>query len=66
MNYIVEKKDGRNWVHADRVPARSNNCNVHNLRPGSDYYFRVYAENEIGSGEPVETTVPVYIKKEGV
>lgn len=57
-HYIVEKReiDRKTWatvkaeVALDKIPFK-----VNNLIPGTEYYFRVTAVNEYGSGVPKVT-----------
>lgn len=57
-HYIVEKReiDRKTWaivkaeVQLDKIPFK-----VSGLMPGSEYYFRVKAVNEYGSGVPTMT-----------
>lgn len=37
-------------------------CDVRNLEPGTEYEFRVMAENSNGVSEPLMTTEPVLAK----
>lgn len=62
--YVIEKREASktNWIQAATVDGRTLNCVVSKLYEGHDYFFRVYAENKIGSGPPTELTQPITAK----
>ena len=62
--YIIEKRDASKtgWIQAASVDGRTTSCSVGKLYEGHDYYFRVYAENKIGSGPPAELIQPITAK----
>ena len=55
-SYVVEKRDKKTgkWEKVqDYVPGTT--CTINKLKEGSEYDFRVMAENQNGVGEPLET-----------
>ena len=59
--YIIEKRSSRrpDWSVGTRIPANQCEATVGNLVEGTEYYFRVMAENQVGVGEPLESEVKV-------
>ncbi|XP_063072212.1 immunoglobulin-like and fibronectin type III domain-containing protein 1 [Engraulis encrasicolus] len=56
LYYIVMKRDSvkRTWqTVAERV--FNNNYTLINIMPGREYYFRVYAKNDMGQSDPSES-----------
>lgn len=64
MRYIVDKLDIQRggWVHAARLPKDSTEYLVSGLHQDHDYNFRVYAENKIGVGEPLDMKASIKCK----
>ena len=62
-NYIVEKRKAgsKQWQKVSSF-INSPSCNVRNLEPGTEYEFRVMAENMQGVSEPLETSEPILAK----
>lgn len=54
--YLIDKidLDQGGWVHCARLPADSTTHTVGNLLKNRRYNFRVYAQNKIGTSEPIE------------
>ncbi|XP_046554801.1 titin-like [Haliotis rubra] len=63
-SYILEKRDmsRTKWNRIDKIDASITNFCCQNLQTGSEYYFRVSAENKIGVSKPLEMDKPVLIK----
>ena len=62
--YIIEKRDAKRntWAPVDKVTGLTLSYAVQKLLEGNQYYFRVSAENDIGTSEPVELKEPVLAK----
>ena len=62
--YIIEKRDAKRntWSPVDKVTGTTLTYAVQKLLEGNQYYFRVSAENDIGTSEPVELKEPVLAK----
>lgn len=54
-SYRIEKREAlrTNWEVVGNVDASETSYIVRNLRPGTDYYFRVIAENGMGASQPL-------------
>ena len=63
--YIVERRDSRrmNWVQVDTVRPKSTSCDVSRLVEGTEYDFRVFAENQEGRSPALETTEKTVCRK---
>ncbi|ESO04852.1 hypothetical protein HELRODRAFT_191479 [Helobdella robusta] len=65
--YIIERKEVNSnyWLPVGVVPYTQTNVMCNGLRPGADHVMRVFAENQLGVGEPGYLVVPVRIKAVG-
>jgi len=63
-HYRIERKDKLHniWVPAGSVDATKTSYTVVNILPGTDYYFRVFAENDTGLSDPCSMSIPVRCK----
>lgn len=59
-NYVVEKREvgSSNWQRISSF-ATSTDIRIRNLTVGKKYDFRVMAENQYGTSDPVETAEPI-------
>ena len=64
--YIIEKKEGRRttWARCDKINPDETSYNVKNLTEGTDYKFRVTAENKLGISPALETDKTIVPKSE--
>ncbi len=46
------------WDTVDVVDSSQTSYVIHNLKPGTDYYFRVIAENDTGRSKPYALPQP--------
>uniref|UniRef100_A0A1I8H545 TITIN protein n=1 Tax=Macrostomum lignano TaxID=282301 RepID=A0A1I8H545_9PLAT len=62
-HYVVERKekDKENWLTVASF-CKDTSVDVQGLVENSEYSFRVFAVNENGSSEPLETTEPIVAK----
>ena len=54
--YYVEKLSGARWLKVNKKPIKARDIAIDDLIDGSDYEFRVLAENDAGISKPSETT----------
>lgn len=59
--YIIEKKEATRptWARVERISPDKTTFTIKNLLEGSDYQFRVSAENKHGVSEPLVTEAAV-------
>ena len=62
--YVLEKREfpRSTWSRVDKISPDLTSYCVQNLTTGSDYFFRVMAENKAGPSPPLEMDKPVKIK----
>lgn len=62
--YVIERREASrgSWSTAGVVNASTTRFNIQKLLEGNEYYFRVLAENQVGTGDAIETTQPVAVK----
>ena len=58
-SYIVERRDTASNYWAPAGVSTGTRCDVTGLRAGTEYQFRVFAENEMGVSEPGTLAVPI-------
>lgn len=60
--YLIEKREfnRRSWQEVEKV--KNLEYTVTKLLEGNQYYFRVFAQNEIGMSEPIEFKEPITAK----
>lgn len=61
--YVLEKREGtkRTWTPISK-PSLDTSRNVHDLKSGQTYFFRVLAQNTNGWSEPAETNAPLRVE----
>lgn len=62
--YVIEKREfpRSTWMRVDKISPDITTYCVQNLVTGSDYFFRVFAENKVGPGPALEMDKAVRIK----
>ena len=62
--YVIEKRDMKRptWTSAGKAPKDTTEFCVEKLLEGSEYLFRVIAENKKGQGQPCEISEAVTAK----
>ena len=63
-DYVVERRQGysNRFIHVGRGPVTDTFFRDTNVYEGSDYEYRVSAENEAGVGSPCKSTGPITAK----
>ena len=63
--YVIERREltRQNWLRCARVKAHMTSHTVTNLTEGTEYYFRVMAENIEGVGDALQSKAPVAPKR---
>lgn len=63
-SYVIEKQDKKRktWTSVQKVDGATNQLRVDKLQEGTEYMFRVRAENKSGLGEPLEADKAVLPK----
>lgn len=63
-SYIIEKRDAKRseYIYIADVDANTFQYKVSRLFEGYQYFFRVFAENQVGPSEPCEMSKPVKAK----
>ncbi|XP_022091183.1 twitchin-like isoform X3 [Acanthaster planci] len=58
LSYLVEKREAGspNWSPATRAPVKDTSCSVPKLTEGTEYEFRVMAQNAAGPGKPSDAS----------
>ena len=64
MHYVIEalEKGQTTWMRCAVV--KSTHHVVSGLRQNSEYFFRVFAENQAGLSDPRELLLPVLVKEQ--
>lgn len=64
--YIIKKKEGKRttWARCGKISPDETSYNVKNLTEGTEYLFRVTAENKLGVSPALETDKSVVPKSE--
>ena len=62
--YHVERmsKGSARWLKITKAPVPELKYEVKDLVEGTEYQFRVFAENKVGPGKPCEPTKPMVAK----
>ena len=62
--YLLEKRDASRlkWTRLDKIDASMTTYCAQNLTTGMEYFFRVFAENQVGQSPPLEMDKPILIK----
>ena len=64
--YVIEKRDAKRntWTAVQKVDSNTVTFAVQKLLEGTEYFFRVAAENEIGVGEAAELPKGIVAKSQ--
>lgn len=62
--YVIERSDATRggWVTVGSTDVYTHSFKIPKLLEGNKYYFRVMAENAVGTGRPLETLQAVEVK----
>lgn len=63
-SYVIERRDTKRpvWSRMGSVDGVTLDFKATGLQEGTEYLFRVFAENEVGLSEPLESTTKVIPK----
>ena len=64
MSYIIEQRESfaRTWTRVLETKMVDVECTITGLKEGSEYQFRISAENKAGVGKPSEPSTPLTAK----
>ena len=62
--YVLEKRDTKRntWTNAGKAPKDATELTVEKVNEGTEYMFKVMAENKKGHSLPCETATSVVVK----
>lgn len=62
--YLIERRDVKrsDYVFVASVEASTLSIKITRLVEGNEYYFRVFAENQVGSSAPCETEKSIKVR----
>ena len=60
--YVIERREMKKQSWRKVTEVEDLKCSIGQLLEGNQYFFRVFAQNEIGMSEPVEMTEPITAK----
>lgn len=64
MHYVIEAQEKGQTTWARCAVVKSTHHTVSGLRQNSEYFFRVFAENQAGLSDPRELLLPVLVKEQ--
>lgn len=61
LHYVLQKRESwkTSWTEVTKVKPNIFSYCVQNLREGQEYYFRVFAENQVGASDAIQTEVGI-------